>query len=109
MIYLIPVCITLFSKDEDVHDVMLKIALFPSLFLFFCETIQMREQGLEYFMGWNIVDTMQFLSFISLQYFTYNGDDKVKFVPELKFVLTILAFMKLLFFIRIFERFGFLV
>ena len=69
----------------------------------------MREQGLAYFMGYNIVDTMQFLSFISLQYFTYNGDDQVKFLPELKFVLTILAFAKLLFFIRIFESFGFLV
>ena len=79
--------------------------------LFLIETVQMREQGIEYFMGWNLIDFMQFFSFISLQYFTAmeDGKSKILFMPELKFILIILAFMKLTFFVRIFESYGFLV
>lgn len=47
-----------------------------------------------------------------MQYFTAIANGKAGetlIMPELKFVLTILAFMKLMFFVRIFEAFGFLV
>ena len=61
-------------------------------------------------MGWNIIDFMQFWIFISLQYFTRGGkNDAGVFIPELKLLLIIMAFLKLLFFIRIFEAYGFLV
>jgi hypothetical protein len=36
-------------------------------------------------------------------------DNKVLFFPELKLINIILAFMKILFFIRIYEKYGFLV
>ena len=63
-------------------------------------------------MGWNIIDSIQFLVFISLQYFTFGietDDNGQIFIPELKLLLIVMAFIKLLFFIRIFEEFGFLV
>ena len=47
-----------------------------------------------------------------MQYFTAIADGKdgeTIIMPELKFLLTILAFMKLMFFVRIFEAYGFLV
>jgi hypothetical protein len=39
----------------------------------------------------------------------YGIDNQVLFFPELKLLNIILAFMKILFFIRIYEKFGFLV
>ena len=38
-----------------------------------------------------------------------TNNTKVLFFPELKLINIILAFMKILFFIRIYEKFGFLV
>ena len=108
-LYLGPVCTTLFTTDESLHDKLLTVAMLPAVILFFIETTQMRELGFEYFMGWNIVDFMQFFTFISLQYFTYGKDDAGLFIPELKLLLILMSFVKLLFFIRIFEAYGFLV
>ena len=59
-------------------------------------------------MGWNLIDFLQFFSFCSMQYFT-KFNDQVAFLPELKLALLLLAFMKLMFFVRIFEKYGFLV
>ena len=44
--YLTPVCITLFTEDDKLHNLMLEIACFPAVILFFIETVQMREQGI---------------------------------------------------------------
>ena len=45
-----------------------------------------------------------------MQYITFGSqNDSGPCVPELKFVLIILLFVKLMFFIRIFEQFGSLV
>jgi hypothetical protein len=61
-------------------------------------------------MGWNIIDFSLFTSFMILQYYKFTGmDDSSTYMPETKLVLIILAFMKLLFFVRIFEDYGFLV
>lgn len=61
-------------------------------------------------MGWNIIDFMLFTSFLTLQYYKFIGkDDTMTYMPETKLILIILAFMKLLFFVRIFEDYGFLV
>ena len=70
--YLIPIGITLFTKDEALQDNMLLIAFIPSFTLFYIETIQMKNMGLEYFAGWNILDLFQFITFQSLQYFTFG-------------------------------------
>ena len=69
----------------------------------------MKEQGLAYFAGWNVIDFLQFFTFIALQYFTFGKNDTGIFIPELKLLLILMAFFKLLFFIRIFEDYGFLV
>ena len=61
-------------------------------------------------MGWNIIDFCLFAIFLILQYFKFLGkDDSMTYMPETKLGLVILAFMKLLFFVRIFEDYGFLV
>ena len=45
-----------------------------------------------------------------LYYMRYMGEDRnVLYFPELKLVNIILTFLKLLFFVRIFEDYGFLV
>jgi hypothetical protein len=68
------------------------------------------SQGFAYFMGWNIIDFSLFIVFAILQYKFYLGEDhSLVGMPEVKFLLILLAFMKLLFFVRIFEDYGFLV
>jgi len=45
-----------------------------------------------------------------LQYMgSINKDHSMVYMPELKMLLILLAFLKLLFFVRIFEEYGFLV
>lgn len=64
----------------------------------------MRQQGLNYFNSWNIVDFSLFVCFIFIKLMrVFNVGDDAIFMPELKLILLILAFMKLLFFVRIFE------
>lgn len=68
--------------------------------------------GLKYFQGWNLVDFAQFAVFVV--YYVSNQTHTMeeregKYNPELKLTLVVLAFVKCLFFIRIFERFGFMV
>jgi hypothetical protein len=111
LFFLIPISVTLFSEEEYVHDIMLKVAILPAVVLFSIEIIQMREQGvIDYFNGWNIIDFSLFMVFLSLEYFKFIGmDDTMPYMPETKLILIILAFLKLLFFVRIFEDYGFLV
>lgn len=66
LFYLTPVCIVFFTENDELKNVLLEVACVPSLLLFLIETVQMREQGLEYFMGWNVIDFLQFFSFCSL-------------------------------------------
>ena len=108
--FLIPICITLFSESEEMHVFFLQVAIIPAFILFFIEVIQIREQGINYFIGWNLIDFSLFGIFLTLQYFKYIGkEDTMTYMPETKLGLVILAFLKLLFFVRIYEDYGFLV
>ena len=89
---------------------MLEIALFPALLLFLVEIIQIQEQGAQYFRGWNICDFSQFIIFIIIFAFNQFGiEDDFVIMPELRIILVILSLIKLLFFLRVFEEYGFLV
>ena len=110
VLFLIPICLMLFTEDERIHATMLRIAIPPALILGMIEMIQMWLQGFGYFMGWNLVDFALFTIFGVLQYYYSLGLDHVLvYIPEIKLLLILLAFMKLLFFVRIFEEYGFLV
>jgi hypothetical protein len=56
--FCIPFCITLVTNDPTVHEYVFKICLVPQTALFFIELIQIKENGLCYFSGWNIVDLL---------------------------------------------------
>jgi hypothetical protein len=90
---------------------MLKIALVPALLLFLIEVIQMKDQGYAYFnAGWNNCDFAQFIVFMWM--FIFNQlqiEDSFVIMPELRITLVILSLIKLLFFLRVFEEYGFLV
>jgi hypothetical protein len=86
------------------------VAIPPALILFSIELVQMSQQGLEYFMGWNLVDFSLFSIFLTFQYLRYMQVEHSALTrPEVKLCLVVIAFMKLLFFVRIFEEYGFLV
>lgn len=109
-LYCIPMCVSSFKISNTIDDLMLKIAFIPALMLFFIEMIQFLEQGLLYFKGWNIIDSSQLAVYTFMCSLRILGfDNQLLFYPELKLVNITLAFMKLLFFIRIYEQFGFLV
>jgi hypothetical protein len=108
--FMMPLCITLFTNDESIHAAMLNLAILPAILLFSIELVQMFNQGFSYFIGWNIVDFSLFVVFGFIEYAQYIGfDHSFQYMPEAKLLLIILAFFKLLFFIRIFEEYGFLV
>jgi hypothetical protein len=110
VLFLMPLCFTLFTEEEKIHAAMLRIAIPPALLLFTIELIQMWNQGFNYFMGWNLVDFSLFVVFSILQYYYSIGQDhSFVYMPEAKLLLILLAFLKLLFFVRIFEEYGFLV
>lgn len=89
---------------------MFSIAFFPSAILLVIESIQIREDRSEYFMGWNIIDFSQLCLFYFLLYLRLRGyDNDLAFFPLLKLINILLAFIKMGFFVRIFEEYGFLV
>ena len=90
---------------------MFNIAVCPAIILLLIELVQLREQGISYFfIGWNLIDAAQLTVFGILYYMRYMEQDRnVLYFPELKLVNIILTFLKLLFFVRIFEDYGFLV
>lgn len=113
-LYCVPISTTLFlTGSEQLHTIMLSIAIIPAVILFGIECVQFRYQGLTYLQGWSLVDIAQFIIFATIQYLKWNDreDDErlVPAIPELKVLLLLLAFLKLLFFIRVFEEYGFLV
>lgn len=109
-LYCVPMCVSSFKVNNTIDDLMLKIAFIPAVMLFFIEMIQFIEQGLSYFQGWNLIDSTQLGVYTFMCTLRIMGfDNQLLFYPELKLLNIILAFMKLLFFIRIYEQFGFLV
>jgi len=73
----------------------------------------MRKQGLKSYMrGWNLVDLSGFISFLVLMtvQFYYPRDTKENVFQILLILFLVLqVFMKLLFFMKIFSDYGFLV
>ena len=110
ILFVLPLAITLFTEDEHIHSTMMNIAIPPAMILFFIELIQILNQGFNYFYGWNLVDFSLLVVFAVIQYFSQLGKDhSMVYMPETKMMLILLAFLKLLFFVRIFEDYGFLV
>lgn len=57
-----------------------------------------------------MIDITLFFIFLVIQYLKFLGiEHDAKEVPAVRLSLIILAFLKLLFFVRIFEQYGFLV
>jgi hypothetical protein len=65
---------------------------------------------MEYFGGWNICDFSQFTIFSIIFLFNQFGiEDTFVVMPEMRIILVILSLIKLLFFLRVFDKYGFLV
>ena len=110
LLFLLPLAITLFTENENIHASMLKLAIPPAMIFSLIELIQLGNQGFSYFYGWNLVDFSLLVVFSVLQYYgSINKDHSMVYMPETKMLLILLAFLKLLFFVRIFEEYGFLV
>ena len=62
-------------------------------------------------MGWNIIDFAQFWIFLVFYYFSFLTDHprQDEFMPTINFLIVMLSFIKFLFFVRIFQEYGFLV
>jgi len=89
---------------------MFKIASFPATILLIVEMIQIKWQGIEYFYGWNMIDFLQLVVFGILFILRFEGlDHQMLYFAQFKLLNIILAIFKLMFFIRIFEAYGFLV
>lgn len=70
----------------------------------------MRQAGVGYLGGWNSCDFMQFFVFMIILLLNHLGaDHRSLFIPQLKGFLVILALIKLLFFLRVFEAYGILI
>lgn len=66
--YCVPMCVSCFQINSTVDSLMFDIALTPALILLFIEVVQMQKQGVDYFMGWNIIDMSQLVVFGVLFY-----------------------------------------
>lgn len=107
--YCIPLCMFLFTKDEELHYKVLMIGMIPSTLLFMLELIEMKYRGYDYFIGKKLIDIMQALLYWTLQVMEKLGYGTAEFIPEIRLLLIVTSFMKLLYFLRIFEEYGFLI
>jgi len=109
-VYLFPLCTTLFTgKGGD--DAMLLISVPASFIVFAVNCVHLKTKGAsKYFKSGGVIDFINFFAFNGLLIVKLTGmEEGVIFIPELKVLMMTTGFMKLLFFIRIFERYGFLV
>ena len=89
---------------------MLNIALVPTVLLFFVEVIEMKYRGKDYIRGKKVIDIGQALLFWTLQILNRLGiADSAIFMRFINLALVVLSFMKLLYYMRIFEQYGFLI
>lgn len=63
ILFCIPFCVSLIVDDPIIHVYVFKVCLLPQAALFYIELIQIKENGLDYFKGWNIVDLLQIAAF----------------------------------------------
>lgn len=87
---------------EDLEAVrlrMLKICFIPELMLMFIEGVQISCLGLQYFVGWNILDVLQIAAFFTFAIGRLMGwlhdDGSHNYIPVFKMVILLLSFSKL--------------
>lgn len=89
---------------------MLNIALVPTVLLFFVEVIEMKYRGKDYMRGKKVIDLGQAMLFWTLQILNRLGiADSAIFMRFINLALVVLSFFKLLYYLRIFEQYGFLI
>jgi len=103
------------GESPTLEGVIMSVSLITNLFFFYIECVQMMQSGIvEYFKEgfWNFVSFTQFLGFLTLFIIRfYEGFLPVEGVAvlNLRVYLSTCGFMQILFFIRIYEDYGFLV
>jgi len=110
-VYLFPLCTTLFTGAAG-DDAMLIISVPAAYIIFLINLVHLNEKGTKKYFGDSngITDFIQFIAFNGLILVKFTGmEEGTIFIPELKVLIMTTGFIKLLFFIRIFEKFGFLV
>ena len=92
---------------------ILYVCQVPVVILFLIEVIQMKDQGIHYFISWNLIDFLHFFTFQALFFVrVWLGDNnylQTGILPIIKLLMIFLAFFKVLFFLRIYEKFGFMI
>jgi len=80
LFYFIPVSYVLITDEGKHHIESLCVASVPAMILMVIEIYQIREQGREYFRGWNVVDLLQIISFVCVigaEIHHRNSHDKI--------------------------------
>ena len=109
---MVPLLIIIFENDRHLNKYCYVIGYFTQLFFFGIEIIQMRDQGWGYLQGFNCNDFIQFGLYNILMYLNFKyPNDTSNSIPTILMLLTMimLAFIKGLFFMKIFSEYGFLV
>ena len=89
---------------------MLNIALVPTVLLFLVEVIEMKYRGMDYLKPKKVIDIGQALLFWTLQILNRSGiADTAPFMPFINLALILASCLKLLYYMRIFEQYGFLI
>lgn len=80
--------------------------------------MQLYDKGIgEYFQGWNLTDFSQIWCYLAFFYIRYMQVEHSKdlnmtllnFLPHLKYMILFLSFIKIMYFVRIYQEYGFLV
>lgn len=114
LFFITPFILCLGNYDEHKIELNMNVALGCQVFFFIIELIQLKDQGLSYFIGWNITDFSQFLVFVLIYVIESPvsisfKDEATKYIAHIRFLMVVLTFVKILFFVRIFKDYGFLV
>ena len=95
------------QKNGSLVLIPLVICSITITFFLSIECMQAKDQGIEYFYGWNIIDTLQVLVFymIVLTYFEYGGI-LITLESEIRIMVMIMSFGKFLNLARVYKLFG---
>lgn len=110
-LFCLPMMVSSFRISNEVDSLCFYTATLPAVMLLGIEIIQMKFQGTAYiYADWNMLDMSQLIVFSCLLYLRMNNvDSKALYYPELKLINILLAFLKTMFFVRIYEEYGLLV
>lgn len=109
--FMIPFVATMFIESAFILSILYNICLFTQIFFILFETIQLKEQRLEYFTDiWNIIDITNFIMFVTLyvhkQLNSFESDTQME--QGLLGVNLFLGMNKTLQFLRYHDSFRFL-